>query len=129
MARYTSSAPTSAQADVNSLVASNTFGAHTPSVVSCEYIGGSGGFDIVGTCNQTVPWRGRDQSENEINGGDVLHQGGAGGSEDGHGPGLRESPRPDGVGQCAGVTVHHLRIWGVGRRRIQIRMAAPALTF
>jgi Putative Flp pilus-assembly TadE/G-like len=55
MARYRSSAPTSAQADVNSLVASNTFGAHTPSVDSCEYIGGPGGFEIVGTCNQLVP--------------------------------------------------------------------------
>jgi Putative Flp pilus-assembly TadE/G-like len=53
MARYQSSAPTSAQADVNSLVASNTFGSKTPTVDSCEYIGAQ--FNVVGTCSQTVP--------------------------------------------------------------------------
>jgi Flp pilus assembly protein TadG len=53
MARYKTSAPTSAQADVNSLVASNKFGSYTPSVDSCEYIGAE--FSVVGTCNQTVP--------------------------------------------------------------------------
>lgn len=53
IALYQSSAPTSAIADVNAVVATNTFGEHVPSVFSCEYIGNNWG--VVGNCNQAVP--------------------------------------------------------------------------
>jgi Flp pilus assembly protein TadG len=53
IARYTSAAPTSAQAEVATVVAKNTFGAITPTVLSCEYIGNN--WSVVGTCNQAVP--------------------------------------------------------------------------
>ncbi len=53
IARYTPAAPTSAQAEVVTIVQKNDFGNVTPSVLSCEYIGQN--WNVVGTCNQTVP--------------------------------------------------------------------------
>jgi hypothetical protein len=53
IANYTSSAPTSAQGEVGTIVADNTFGPWTPTLTTCEYIGDD--WSVVGTCNQTVP--------------------------------------------------------------------------
>ncbi len=53
IARYTPSSPTSAQSEVNTIVAQNTFGPLTPVLTKCEYIGNNWG--VVGTCNQTIP--------------------------------------------------------------------------
>jgi Flp pilus assembly protein TadG len=53
IARHQPSATTSAQADVNAVVAQNTFGPVTPTVTVCQYIGNN--WSVVGTCNQTVP--------------------------------------------------------------------------
>lgn len=51
IARYP--AMTTAQSEVNAIVAQNTFGSAVPALASCEYIGNNWG--VVGTCNQTVP--------------------------------------------------------------------------
>jgi hypothetical protein len=53
IANYSSSSPTSAQGEVNTLVTDNTFGPWTPSLNSCEYIGDN--WAVISTCNQTVP--------------------------------------------------------------------------
>lgn len=53
IARYTDANPTSARAEVNAALAENTFGGIIPTVLECQYLGS--GFNIVGTCNQTVP--------------------------------------------------------------------------
>jgi Flp pilus assembly protein TadG len=53
IARYTTTAPTSAQSEVATVVQKNTFGPVTPTVLSCEYIGNN--WSVVGTCNQNVP--------------------------------------------------------------------------
>lgn len=53
IALYTQSSPVSARAEVDAVVAQNTFGPLTPSVYLCEYIGNNWG--VVGQCHQTVP--------------------------------------------------------------------------
>jgi hypothetical protein len=53
IALYTQGAPRSARADVDTVVANNTFGPFTPHVYSCEYIGNN--WAVVGQCNQSVP--------------------------------------------------------------------------
>ncbi len=53
IARYTADTPTKAQTEVATVVAKNTFGPVTPTVLTCEYIGNNWG--VVGTCNQNVP--------------------------------------------------------------------------
>lgn len=53
IARYTPASPTSAQAEVVSIVQKNNFGDVTPTVLSCDYIGAN--WQPVGSCNQTVP--------------------------------------------------------------------------
>jgi Flp pilus assembly protein TadG len=53
IARYTTASPTKAQTEVQTVVAKNTFGPVTPTILSCEYIGNN--WSVVGTCNQNVP--------------------------------------------------------------------------
>jgi hypothetical protein len=53
IALYKAASPTSAQAEVQTIVSENRFGGHVPTVLSCEYIGNN--WSVVGTCNQTVP--------------------------------------------------------------------------
>lgn len=53
IAMYTQSAPRSAIAEVNAVVAQNTFASFVPSVYSCQYIGNN--WSVVGTCDQNVP--------------------------------------------------------------------------
>ncbi len=53
IARYKSSSPTSAQGEVNTIVADNTFGSTKPTVAVCEYIGSN--WQPISSCNSTVP--------------------------------------------------------------------------
>jgi Flp pilus assembly protein TadG len=53
IARYSAGGASSAQSEVSTIVAANTFGSVTPTLYNCEYIGNN--WAVVGTCNQTVP--------------------------------------------------------------------------
>jgi len=53
IARYMDAAPTSALPEVTLTMGQNKFGAITPTILTCQYIGS--GWNVVGTCNQNVP--------------------------------------------------------------------------
>ncbi len=53
IAQYTAASPTNAISEVQTIVGSNDFGGHVPTVYTCEYIGNN--WSVVGTCNQNVP--------------------------------------------------------------------------